>query len=110
MWNYRGRGRPDFAEEPAPGQESVWDYPRPPVLVADDAAAAELAEGGGAVAVAPRADAIAATLDEWLDDEGGRAALGDRARAVAKERYHPRAMVDAYEMLYDRVIGARGAA
>ena len=34
MWNYRGRGRPDFAEEPAHGQESVWDYPRPPAIEA----------------------------------------------------------------------------
>ena len=32
MWNFRGQHRPDFAEEPAPGQESVWDYPRPPAL------------------------------------------------------------------------------
>ena len=31
MWNYRGQKRPDFAIEPGPGQESVWDYPRPPV-------------------------------------------------------------------------------
>lgn len=29
MWDYRGQNRPDFAIEPAPGQESVWDYPRP---------------------------------------------------------------------------------
>lgn len=34
MWEYRGRGRPNFAVEPLPGQESVWDYPRPPALVA----------------------------------------------------------------------------
>ena len=33
MWNYTGQQRPDFAEEPGPDQESVWDYPRPPVLV-----------------------------------------------------------------------------
>jgi uncharacterized protein (DUF427 family) len=31
MWNYNGHKRPDFAVEPGPGQESVWDYPRPPV-------------------------------------------------------------------------------
>ena len=37
MWNYTGRERPEFAEEPGPGQESVWDYPRPPVLVHCDA-------------------------------------------------------------------------
>lgn len=37
MWNYTGKERPEFAEEPDPGQESVWDYPRPPVLVHCDA-------------------------------------------------------------------------
>jgi uncharacterized protein (DUF427 family) len=35
-WEYIGRKRPSFAEAPGPGQESVWDYPRPPKLVADN--------------------------------------------------------------------------
>ena len=35
MWKYRGQKRPDFAEIPGPGQESVWDYPRPPKLEFD---------------------------------------------------------------------------
>lgn len=35
MWQHRGQKRPDFAIEPGPGQESVWDYPRPPALVND---------------------------------------------------------------------------
>ena len=35
MWQYRGQKRPPFAEEPRPGQESVWDYPRPPAIVVD---------------------------------------------------------------------------
>ena len=35
MWKYRGQERPDFAAEPGPGQESVWDYPRPPTLDPD---------------------------------------------------------------------------
>ena len=30
LWRYTGDERPPFAEAPAPGQESVWDYPRPP--------------------------------------------------------------------------------
>ena len=30
-WCYRGQIRPDFADELAPGQESVWYYPRPPL-------------------------------------------------------------------------------
>lgn len=32
MWQHNGNKRPDFATEPEPGQESVWDYPRPPAL------------------------------------------------------------------------------
>ena len=35
MWAYTGDQRPPFAETPATGQESVWDYPRPPKLVTD---------------------------------------------------------------------------
>jgi hypothetical protein len=35
MWEFIGRKRPPFAEALGPGQESVWDYPRPPKLVAD---------------------------------------------------------------------------
>lgn len=31
-WQWRGEGRPAFAIEPAPGQISVWDFPRPPRL------------------------------------------------------------------------------
>ena len=34
-WKNRGTTRPEFAREPGPGQESVWDYPRPPAIVAD---------------------------------------------------------------------------
>jgi uncharacterized protein (DUF427 family) len=35
LWQHRGRARPDFAIRPGHGQESVWDYPRPPMLVED---------------------------------------------------------------------------
>lgn len=34
-WQHRGQERPAFARKPNPGQESVWDYPRPPRLVSD---------------------------------------------------------------------------
>lgn len=34
-WHYRGQHRPTFALEPAPNQESVWDYPRPPRVAPD---------------------------------------------------------------------------
>lgn len=36
MWHYTGKHRPDFADVPEPGQESVWDYPRPPKCVKDN--------------------------------------------------------------------------
>lgn len=35
MWKFTGQQRPEFAEEPQTGQESVWDYPRPPICVED---------------------------------------------------------------------------
>lgn len=34
-WRFRGQQRPAFAIEPGPGQESVWDYPRPPAILAE---------------------------------------------------------------------------
>ena len=35
-WRYRGLGRPPFAIDPGHGQESVWDYPRPPRIDPDN--------------------------------------------------------------------------
>ena len=35
MWPHVGSKRPAFALPPGAGQESVWDYPRPPRLVPD---------------------------------------------------------------------------
>ena len=33
MWEFVGTRRPSFAVTPGSGQESVWDYPRPPLAV-----------------------------------------------------------------------------
>ncbi len=35
-WRWTGVERPPFARTPGPGEESVWDYPRPPALEAVD--------------------------------------------------------------------------
>ncbi|MGI9609917.1 MAG: DUF427 domain-containing protein, partial [Acidimicrobiia bacterium] len=35
QWTYTGSERPPFAEDPESGQESVWDYPRPPAVRPD---------------------------------------------------------------------------
>jgi uncharacterized protein (DUF427 family) len=45
LWHHRGEARPPFALEPGPGQESVWDYPRPPVIVPDERRVRVLAGG-----------------------------------------------------------------
>src|SRR2546426_12149022 len=34
-WRYAGQERPAFAVTPKPGQQSVWDYPRPPRIERD---------------------------------------------------------------------------
>jgi uncharacterized protein (DUF427 family) len=34
-WTNTGATRPAFADAPGPGQESVWDFPRPPALRPD---------------------------------------------------------------------------
>ena len=53
MWEYRGQKRPPFATLPAPGQESVWDYPRPPRVVADERLV-EVSAGGVRIATSTR--------------------------------------------------------
>ncbi len=35
MWQYRGQVRPPVAEDTAEHEESVWDYPWPPVSVVE---------------------------------------------------------------------------
>jgi len=35
LWTWTGQARPPFALPTGEGQESVWDYPRPPRVVAD---------------------------------------------------------------------------
>lgn len=45
MWQYRGQRRPEFAIEPGPGQESAWDYPRPPRMEADSRRVRVYADG-----------------------------------------------------------------
>lgn len=35
QWRWQGQERPPFADEPGPGQVSVWDFPRPPRIVQD---------------------------------------------------------------------------
>lgn len=73
-----------------------------PVLVAEGSSAADLAEAGGALAVAPEADALATQLERILSDTAERGRLGAQARE-ASAQYHPARMADEYERLYDEL-------
>ena len=53
-WRYHGQARPPFAVVPGPGEESVWDYPRPP-RVAPDAREVVVRAGGVEIARTRRA-------------------------------------------------------
>lgn len=54
MWRWNGKERPPFAHEPARGQESVWDYPRPP-RIEPDVRHVVVRDGGALVADTRRA-------------------------------------------------------
>lgn len=45
QWQFDGRSRPEFAAAAGTGQESVWDYPRPPKLVDDGRCIEVFADG-----------------------------------------------------------------
>ena len=76
-----------------------------PVVVLRGTAAAELAQGGGAFAVAQDADAIIATVSDLLEDTTQRHAVGQVARRQVLTKYDPAMMALAYERLYDDLLG-----
>jgi uncharacterized protein (DUF427 family) len=55
LWRWHGQQRPPFAVPPGAGQESVWDYPRPPRLAPDTR---EVIVMAGAVVVARTTRAV----------------------------------------------------
>ena len=81
MWKHIGRSRPPFAIEPAPGQESAWDYPRPPVI-ADDPREIVVAAHGVEIARTRRAKRVLETASPptfYLPPEDVRIDLLHRA-------------------------------
>jgi len=93
-WRWTGSTRPPWAEEPGPGQESVWDFPRPPrvepveppvrvehagVTVASTGDALRVVETAGApVYYVPAKD----VRDELLRSGTGASACEWKGRAV----------------------------
>jgi phosphatidylinositol alpha-1,6-mannosyltransferase len=75
-----------------------------PVVVVTGVPAAELAEGGGALAVNPSVPEICATVAELLESESRCVDLGQRAREIARTNYDPAAVASAYETVYDALL------
>jgi uncharacterized protein (DUF427 family) len=93
-WRYRGEERPGFAIPPGPGQESVWDYPRPPRIVSDRRTV-EVSFEGRQIAETTRAVRVLETASpptfyiptadvrsEWLVDSGTRSTCEWKGIAV----------------------------
>ncbi len=74
------------------------------VLVGEGTPAAELCDGGAAIATAIDSDAVAQQIARLLDSASERTQLGARARAAALERHHPAVVASAYEALYDELL------
>ena len=75
-----------------------------PTVLAAGTAAAELAEGGAALAIEPTEAAIAQAISTLLRDPALRARLGATARAAALERHDPRAIAARHDALYDELL------
>lgn len=78
------------------------------VIVGRGTSAEELAEGGGALAVATEREAVSEATAGLLSDAARRAALGATARAFVLREYDARRMTEAYEVLYDELAGVPG--
>ena len=75
-----------------------------PVLVGEGTPAAELAEGGGAVAVHADGDALAEAIEHLSTDEASGLALGETGRARVASEFSPRKVAAAYERLYEEIL------
>ncbi len=60
-WRWHGQERPAFADAPAPGQRSVWDFPRPPRLEPAGAPVRVAMADGTPIAETARAVAVLET-------------------------------------------------
>lgn len=80
-----------------------------PVLATAVGGNADLVQDGETGAIVPAGDveALAAGLVQMASDPRHAAALGERGRAVAEQRYSLDAMVAAYQGLYDRQLAKR---
>lgn len=75
-----------------------------PVVVATGTPAAELAEDGGALAVAPEVESLTAALAPLFEDDAERSRRGAAARNRAISAFGRSRMAHDYELLYDALL------
>ena len=104
----------DFVIMVNPAAYAKMDYPlvalesmclARPVLVGKGTPSAELAEGGGAVAVETNGDALAEAIERLSADEASIHEVGRKARALATSKFSPEVVAEAYEVLYEEIHG-----
>jgi len=104
----------DFVVMVNPAAYAKMDYPlvalesmclARPVLVGKGTPSAELAEGGGAVAVETSGEALAEAIERLSADEAAIHAVGRKARALVTSKFSPEVVAEAYEVLYEEIHG-----
>jgi len=75
-----------------------------PVVVVTGVPSAELAEGGGAIAVEAGVPALCEAVGRLLESASARSSLGQRGRDVAQATYDPATVASAYETVYDALL------
>jgi phosphatidylinositol alpha-1,6-mannosyltransferase len=76
-----------------------------PVLVAEGTASAELAEGGGAVAVELSGEAVAAAVERLSGDRAAVDEIGRCGRALVTTELSPSRVAAEYESIYEELHG-----
>jgi len=71
-----------------------------PVLLGKGTPSAELADGGGAVAVDTSGEALAEAIERLSADGASMRAIGRRAHAQVTSKFAPQVVAEAYERLY----------
>lgn len=102
----------DFVVMVNPNAYAKMDYPLValesmslgrPVLVGQGTPSAELAEGGAAIAVETRGEALAEAIELLSANAAACMEVGDKARSLVTSKFSPREVARAYELLYEEI-------
>ena len=102
----------DFVVMVNPAAYAKMDYPlvalesmclARPVLLGKGTPSAELAEGGGAVAVETSGEALDEANERLTADQAAIETVGRKARGLAMSKFSPQAVAEAYEVLYAEI-------